>query len=320
MNAPLALPQDAVLLGRLPDDRPFLAAEAAARGVDAKRLHRLLAGGLLRRPLRRVYVAAGLEDTLPLRLSALRLVVPSGCVVTDRTAAWLWAGDRMLAPNDHLAVPRLHVFAPPGRRLRNSLVDSGERMLAEADVTSLEGVLVTTPLRTACDLGRLLHRDQALGALDVLSALPGASPADIARAVTRYKGYRGVIQLRSLLPLADPRCRWPSESILRLRWYDAGLPRPVCQIEVPTPWGTTYTLDVGLPALKYAAEYDGEAYHGADRHEHDEARRDWLRHDGSWVIVVLRRDNVHGPGQDAERLLREGYELAERTAGARLGR
>ncbi len=89
------------------------------------------------------------------------MVVPEDCVVTDRTAAWLWGAGSALAPNDHLKVPKASVFAPPGRRLRNNLTASGERMLTDRDVVELGGLLVTTSLRTACDLARLLHRDQA---------------------------------------------------------------------------------------------------------------------------------------------------------------
>ena len=51
----------------------------------------------------------------------------------------------------------------------------------------------------------------------------------------RYKGYRGVIQLRTLVLVVDPRAQSPGESILRLRWLDTGLPRPECQVADGTP-------------------------------------------------------------------------------------
>ena len=63
------------------------------------------------------------------------------------------------------------MFSPPGYRLRNGLVASGERMLRPEDVVEIGGLRVTTPLRTACDLGRLLHRDQAFAAMDSLAGL-----------------------------------------------------------------------------------------------------------------------------------------------------
>ena len=158
---------------KLPCDRPFttaLARDAGARWTD---LRRLVAAGLLRHPVKGVYCSADLSDDLDHRIDALCLVVPEDCVVTDRTAGWLWGAPMVLAPGDHLETPNVSVFAPPGRRLRNGLTDSGERMLAPFDVVTIRGLRVTTPLRTACDLGRLLHRDQALAAMDALAAAPG---------------------------------------------------------------------------------------------------------------------------------------------------
>ena len=53
-----------------------------------------------------------LEDTLALRVDVLKLVVPPDCVVTDRTAGWLWGALMILAPNDHLQTPRVSVLLP----------------------------------------------------------------------------------------------------------------------------------------------------------------------------------------------------------------
>jgi hypothetical protein len=298
----------------LPADRPFTSAEARERGLTYADLKRLVAQGFLRRPIRSVYVSSALPDSLELRVSILKLVVPPSCVVTDRTAGWLWGACMILAPNDHIEVPALSVFCPPGCRLRNGLTDSGERRFARGDVVELDGLLVTTPLRTACDLGRLLHRDQAIAALDSLAALNAFSLDELIASVERYKGYRGVIQLRWLVLVVDPRSQSPGESILRLRWLDTGLPRPQCQVEVPTPWGTPYWVDIGLPEIRFGAEYDGEEFHGDDQETHDLGRREWLAREGDWLIEVARKQHVHGPHQDIHVRLRQGYDNALRTA------
>jgi len=291
----------------IPTDRPFTTAMAMALGVSRYRLDQWVAQGLLRHPIRGVFYAIQIPDSLSLRVAVLKLIVPSACVVTDRTAAWLWGATTALAPNDHLTVPRVHVFSPPGYRLRNGLVASGERLLTDRDVAELDGLRVTTALRTACDLGRLLHREQALAAMDALAALGHFSVVDLVREVWRFKGYRGVVQLRALAPLVDPDSQSPGESILRLRWLDLGMPRPICQVPVPSPHGTTWWLDIGLPELKFAAEYDGEEFHGEEERTHDEARRTWLRTEQGWTIVVVRKENLFGRDQDVDRLLREGY-------------
>ena len=67
---------------------------------------------------------------------------------------------------------------------------------------------------------------------------------------------------------------------------------------------------MGLPELRFAAEYDGEEFHGEDVETHDEERRQWLREAEGWTIVVARRDNVFGQHQDVHSLLRAGYRKA----------
>ena len=246
---------------------------AMEAGISRRQLDRWVAVGALKHPLRGVFYASQLVDTLMLRLAVLRLVVPGWCVVTDRTAGWLWGANMILAPNDHLVVPRTDVFCPPGHRLRNGLTSSGERMLRPEDVVEMGGLRLTTPLRTACDLGRLLLRDQAFAAMDSLARLGAFSVAELIASVERFAGYRGVVQLRSLTPFVDPGAESPPESILRLRWLDLGFPRPICQVPVRSPYGGTWWLDIGLPEAEFAAEYDGEAFHTEADKEHDAARR-----------------------------------------------
>lgn len=283
---------------------------AAEAGVSRRQLDCWLANGVLRHPIRGVYYSSSLEDSLELRVAVLKLVVPDACVVTDRTAGWLWGANMILAPNDHLVVPRVSVFSPPGYRLRNGLTNSGERRLRTDDVVELDGLRLTTPLRTACDLGRLLHRDQAFAALDSLARLGVFTVQELITATGRYRRYRGVVQLRALVPYVDPRAESPGESILRLRWWDLGLPHPQCQVPVPTPHGGTWWLDVGSEPHLFAAEYDGEEFHGDDRKEHDDERRGWLRRHEGWTIVVVRKGNLSGADQDVDQLLRTGAQQA----------
>ncbi|GAA5151492.1 hypothetical protein GCM10023340_30400 [Nocardioides marinquilinus] len=287
----------------LPRDRPFTASESDALGVP-NRLRRLLLGaGLLRRAVPGVFHAPELKDSLDLRLQMLRLVVPADCVVTDRTAAWLWGAQMVLAPGDHLQVPRISVFAPPGRRLRNGLSASGERQLADVDVAEVSGLQVTTPLRSACDLARLLHRDQAIGTMDALARLGTFSVDRLVLELDRFKGYRGVIQARMLAPLVDARAESPMESVTRLRWHDAGLPWPECQVEVAGPDGP-YFVDVGRREERFGVEYFGEEFHGETEAEHDADRLDWLRGRRQWHIVVAGRADVIGPRQSLDLVLR----------------
>ncbi len=290
---------------------PFSTEDARTAGLESKHLRKLLEHELLVRPLRGVYYGAHLEDSLQLRVECVRLVVPGDAVVTDRSAGWLHGSTMALAPNDHLVVPAVSVFQSPGKRLRNDVTASGERRLSERDVVEIHGVRVTTPLRTACDLGRLLRRDAAFAALDAMTRIGRFMVDDLVVEVERFRGYRGVRQLRALAPLADPGSESFGESVLRLRWYDAGaFPRPETQIAVTKPaMSLMASLDLGCSAWRYAAEYDGAEFHGPDREEHDRKRRAWIADEG-WTVEVFRRDDVFGARQHASARLARGLRLA----------
>lgn len=305
-------------------DEPFTAVMARDRGIHPAELSRLLALGLVRRLLRGVYVATQADDTLGLRISALRLVVPPGAVVTDRTAGWLHGAPMILAPGDHLVVPPVSMFhRGRGCRVRTDLVASGQRTMADDDVMDVGGVLVTTPLRTACDLGRLLKRGPALAALDAMLRLRAFSREELLDAAAGYRGYRWVRQLRALAPLADRRAESPQESILRLRWLDCpGMPRPEPQCRVAAParvLGGVYFIDLGIDELKFGVEYDGEEAHGPEQAGHDEERRTWIVDHERWVLRVVRKEDLDGPRQRIEQVLRDGLAEARASIAQRRG-
>lgn len=305
------------LLGQdfpLPLDTPFSAAQAEHAGINRAQLADLQRHGYIRRMTRGVYVAAQALDTPLLRAHALRLVVPAGYVVTDESAGWL-AGSRMiLAPGAHRTAPPVSMFAMSrGHRLRNGLAVSGARGLRPTDIIEIGGVLATTPLRTALDLGRLRHRDRALAAMDQLLRLRHFQRDDLLREVVRFAGFRGVRQLRWLAPLADGRSESPGESALRLRVLQAGLPRPVPQMEIRDEDGTFLGRgDLVIEDLRLLVEYDGSHWHGSDRAVHDAARRTRIAEAG-WSVAVFRRRDVFGQHQNAIERLQDAAVEARRA-------
>jgi hypothetical protein len=304
-------------LATLPAGRPFTAAMAHEAGLSDQALHRLTITGYLRRTARGVYVAADVPDSLELRCAVLAMVVPPDCFVCDRTAAWLHVGDRALAPGEHLAVPPISCFRPSeAGRLRNELTSSGERWVRPDDLMEIHGVVVTTPLRTALDLGRLQKTlDLKLHGMDTMLSTGDFTHEQMLAEVPRFNRQRGVVALRVLAPLADGGSESFGESALRRRWYDAGLPRPTTQISVVVERREIFRLDMGLEDLMFAAEYDGELWHGDDRADHDEERRQWLRAERKWLIEVFRKQHVFGTRQNADTTLRRAYEAARARRG-----
>lgn len=299
----------------LPLDQPFTADAAAGFGVSRSQLRRLVQRRLVRRVVRGVYAAAQAPDDLAFRASALALVLPPDAVATDRTAAWLHGVD-LLPRSSALVAPPIEFFRPPGNRARRPGVDSGERTLLPRDVVAVGGVHATSPTRTALDLARLVWRFDALAALDQFLHA-GVSRTELIAELHRFRGYRGVVQARALVPLADPRAESVAESALRLHWYDAGLPRPELQVWIHDEAGVAvYRLDLALPEVRFAAEYDGAEFHSsAVARERDLRRRTWLDHTAGWVIEVFANDDVYRPYSDPGPRLLAGL----RRARARLG-
>lgn len=302
----------------VPIDRPFTTSWARAQGVDPRRLRTWVRAGLLVTPLHGVLYAAQLNDSLQLRIDCLRLVVSADAVVTDRTAAWLHGAPMVLEPNAHLQVPRVDVFLLPGGRIRRGLARSGQRELFVGEIEEIGGLRVTTRLRTFCDLGMKLPRRQAFAAMCMLLKVADFSLDDIrSQADDRFRGHRWVRQLRSLIPLCDPRFESPGECGLALIWHETpGLPAFEPQFRVAGPHGS-YRLDLAVPELHYAAEYNGADFHGPDQLEADEVRRSWLETNGGWQFSVFVAVDVRGTGHvAADRLVRDIAE-ARRTFASR---
>jgi len=303
----------------LPLDAPFTLAQARGEGVSRAVLADLCGLGLLRRPLNGVYVVTQLGDSVELRARALHLVVPEDCVICDRHAGWLHGAEMVLAPNEHLGLLPISVFRPSGMgRLRNELADSGERNLTTEDVVELHGLRVTTPLRTAWDLGRQRNRDRALSALDAMLRLQKFDRSALLHGVPRFRRMRWVTVLRELAPLADGRAESPGESVLRLRWLDLSLPTPRPQVPVELPGGRHAFLDVGNEETRFAGEYQGVEWHSSpDQVERDLGRLEEVEN-ADWVVKPIYRANLWGAKQDVDRILREGLVEARRRFGSRI--
>jgi very-short-patch-repair endonuclease len=281
-------------------DEPFTYRQALAAGWTRRSLSDAVRNGQVRRVLRGVYVAAHVPDTFESRAAALALVVGPESVVCDRTAAWLHGID-VFGIGDQEVLPPVETCMLRGRtRTRRAGVDGRIRDLLPRDVMVVRGLRVTTPLRTALDLGCALGRRRAIGALDQLMRAHDLSHDEMQRELPRYVRRRGVIQLRELLPLADRRSESMRESWVRLEIHDAGLPAPVLQHWILIDGVPTYRLDLAYPKQRVAVEYDGEEFHRRteEQKERDRERRKWLR-DHGWTVIVIDKDGLTGPDAEA---------------------
>jgi hypothetical protein len=249
----VALPLDPIS-PRLPWGAPFTPAQAARAGIGRPVLERLLREGRIRRLLRGVYVDATAPMSPALRAQALALVVGPQHVVVGTTAAWLHGVD----------VPRVDVRRPDSASPVPVEVQGRGRHGGRAnrydgrDLTTVEEVRCTTPLRTALDLGRWLAPERALAALDGLLRLGAFPHTALMAEVPRFGGCQGVVQLRELAALADARARGPAESVLRLRWLGGRLPTPTPGLVVACPGGPGARLALGLEVHRFGAALAGQ--------------------------------------------------------------
>ncbi|BBY82884.1 hypothetical protein H7I53_22710 [Mycolicibacterium pulveris] len=226
---------------------PFVGSDAIAAG-HLTRAH-------LRshyRPLYRdIYVPRGHEVSLRERIIGVSLASPNA-VIAGVAASVLhgakWVDDDI--PIEVVSAARRQ----RGLILRNETLD-------EDEVTTVAGIRVTTPARTALDLGRHLPRNSAIARLDALMNARPFAVEDVALLAKRHRGVRGLRRLPAALPLVDGGAESPRETWLRLLFIDAGLPRPTTQLVICDEMGRyVRRIDMCWEDFKVGAEYDGDQH------------------------------------------------------------
>jgi hypothetical protein len=241
--------------------------KTSAQLLDAGITRNVLTGHRFRSVLHGVHVPASVPPSLELRCDALQLVVPQA-VFSHRTAAALYGLPLFRAP-DRLDV----TVGPPKNPPRHAGVHGYERRLAPADITIWRDRQLTTPARTFVDLAGEVPLRELVMAGDTLLKRGLATSDELAVAIERLAGRRGVGAARRALSKLEPASGSPGESLLRLRFEDEGLPRPECNVAIYDEVGGLIAIvDFLLRAPKIIVEYEGACHLEADQF-----RRDTLR-------------------------------------------
>ena len=261
-------------------DRPFIGSDALEAGLVRK--YQLRSN--FRYVFPDVYLNPDLELTLQRRAVAAWLWSHREGVLAGLTASALHGAKWI---DEHLPIELVwsNGRRPPGIRTFDYRVAADELV----DVGQMR---VTTPARTAFDLGRRGRLDDAVARLDALGNATGFSVADVLDVAARHRGARGVRKLATALDLYDPGAESPKESWLRMVVIRAGFPRPRTQIPVVSASGRRYRLDMGWEDVKIAAEYDGEQ-HRVDRPQYasDIIRSEEVLERG-WLVVRVVAENT----------------------------
>lgn len=206
---------------------------------------------------RNVYLAKDVEVTAAHRAEAAWLFSERQATLARLSAATVY-GTRWIDPAEPAELYRRN-----GKPVAGILVHR-DKLLAD-ETRLFAGIPVTTPARTAFDLGRRRGRDEAVVRLDALAQATFVTAADVSPLVQRHPGVRGLVQLRDVLDLMDGGAESPQETRTRLVLVDAGLPKPETQIVVPGDFGGRRhaRIDMDYKEFKVGVEYEG-ALHWTD--------------------------------------------------------
>lgn len=258
---------------------PFIGTEALAAGTVTRRTlassHEMV--------YRNVYLRRGVELTPDRRA----------------VAAWLWSGRNATIAG--MSAAALHGSQwidseQPAELIRSEFCDVGgivihRGRLRDDEIGAVRGMPVTTPARTAFDLGRRDRLETAIIRVDALANATGLKPVDVERLAVTRRGARGIVQLRRVLELMDGGAESPQETRTRLLLIAAGFPKPQTQIAVVDEYGEFVgRVDMGWEDWKVGVEYDGpQHWTTPDQHAKDIDRLADLAAQG-WVIIRVSRD------------------------------
>lgn len=311
---------------------PFSRAAALAQGISDRALRSAIDRGLFERlghgilhvlPCEAVEDAR--QDELPDVASIIRaaLLVAPGGVVSFTSAPPL-----LLLPNAYSRSPDAVHLNKTGSGQRKSLAIPGHSTLLtvhhspmpEHHITSVDGLRVTTPERTALDLARTLPLPRALIVIDatlrrrVLSATPRdrydgiedramvrdldavrAARTGLEDVAREQMGWPGIIRARTALDIGSPAAESPLESFARGTWFEHGIPLPESGVPIIGADGATYWVDQCWLEHGVIVELDGMfKYDDPTALRREKLRQEALEEAG-WIVVrftweQLRRD------------------------------
>jgi hypothetical protein len=281
--------------------RPFLGQEAVATGEISSRDLRTL----YRSVYRNVYIPNSAVLTAADRARAAWLWCGGEATLTGLSAAAVH-GSKWIDANLAAEICRPDRRHPPGIKVRTF-------KLSPDDVCWLDDMRLTTPERTAFDIGRMLLPDRSIPILDALVQATKLKVDDVLALAKNRPGVHGRRRLGTALALVDGGAESPQETRVRLVLVRAGLPPPRTQICFRDErGGVRIRVDMGWPEWKVAVEYDGV------QHWDDARQRSWdidriaILESLGWVVVRVSADMLSRPHviieRVADKLRRAGWQ------------
>lgn len=234
------------------------------------------------------------------RVQAALLVLPPHAVVAGRSAMWFWGAQIAdeAARVEVIVDPR-----DPGRVRSRREIDVWQYRLGEADWLLTDFGRVTTPVRTAFDVGRLGEPLLTVPLLDALVRATDLAVPEISAFRRTHPGARGCRLLDRALTMVSGLAESPPESRLRVLVLESGLPAPEVNFRVLANGAFIARVDLAWPELKVALEYDGAYHDDPAQIAKDRVRLNNL-HVAGWTVIVVDRHQMKAPAVVTELIAR----------------
>jgi hypothetical protein len=266
---------------------------ALVSGWSDDELGRMVRAGEFERLRRGAYVAG----TLPGDVAAVhRLLVRATlaglrrpAVVSHQSAAVLHGLPLWDVPLD-----RVHVTRPGGWNDVSRVLRVQAARLRDDEVSVVDGIEVTDPVRTALDLARSLRHEAAVVVLDAALHQELLSVADLRARLLDIVGTPGSRSAARAVAFADDRSESVGESRSRVIMHRWGLAPSALQFEVNAPDGRLVgRTDFAWEERRLVGEFDGRIKYGrllrpgqspGDAVFEEKRREDEIRDEG-WGVI-----------------------------------
>jgi very-short-patch-repair endonuclease len=187
---------------------------------------------------------------------------------------------------------RIEVTVPRGRAGHPGLVVHRSRTLSAEDLTTVDGIPVTSVARTLLDLAVVLSVRDLGYALDRAERLQAFDLKAMEDVLARARGRRGAAALRKALVAWRPTdVRNDFEALFHELVRDASLGAPLANVFVD---GEHYRheVDAFWPAHRLVVQLDGFAYHRTRRDREKDATSDADLELAGYRVLRLTWDDV----------------------------
>jgi very-short-patch-repair endonuclease len=261
--------------------------QARSAGLTLDEVHRLCRNERWRRLSRTTYLMTPDAPEAVLRRARIRSAVASlgpAAVAVLNTAAELHclAGLRR-SEQIHVSLPGCR--ARP-RRLGQPELVVHQLVVPRAQQVRVDGITVTSPLRTVADNLLVANRYDGVSLLDSALNLGLLTDDELPAVLPLLRGRRGAVAARTRLAEADGRAQSPLETRVRLRCVDGRVAPEQLQHQIRDVHGHLLGVaDLAWLGARLLGEADGRGPHGGPEAVYADRRRQNALTNAGWRIL-----------------------------------